>query len=223
MLAGGTVGEVLGQLTSEYGELKKHLYSDSGQLRYFVNVYLNDEDIRYLQKDATPVANGDTITIVPAIAGGTATAEEVALSADEIGRYSRHLIMPEVTMEGQKKLKQARVLLIGAGGLGAPLGLYLAAARNQQYGPRRRSPGRGRSSRRYCRCRLSRALAERPAPRARAARPFTRAERCPVNLPKASSTRPAILSMRPRTRSSRADLTFVLLRLLGQDCCVRGT
>ncbi|MDQ2784264.1 MAG: ThiF family adenylyltransferase, partial [Chloroflexota bacterium] len=127
-LAGGTVGDVLGQLTGEYADLKKHLYNDSGHLRSFVNVYLNDEDIRYLQKDATLVASGDTVTIVPSIAGGTATLEDVELSADEIGRYSRHLIMPEVTLAGQKKLKQARVLLVGAGGLGAPLGLYLTAA-----------------------------------------------------------------------------------------------
>jgi sulfur-carrier protein adenylyltransferase/sulfurtransferase len=54
--------------------------------------------------------------------------EEVSLSKDEILRYSRHLIMPEVGMEGQLKLKQAKVLLVGTGGLGAPLGLYLAAA-----------------------------------------------------------------------------------------------
>jgi adenylyltransferase/sulfurtransferase len=127
-LAGATVGDVLGQLTGTYGDLKKHLYNDSGQLRSFVNVYLNDEDIRYLQKDRTPVSDGDTVTIVPSIAGGAATMEEVELSPEEIGRYSRHLIMPEVTLEGQKKLKQARVLLVGAGGLGAPLGLYLTAA-----------------------------------------------------------------------------------------------
>src|ERR687891_212051 len=50
------------------------------------------------------------------------------LSKDEILRYSRHLIMPEVGMEGQLKLKNAKVLLVGTGGLGAPLGLYLAAA-----------------------------------------------------------------------------------------------
>lgn len=125
---GGTVGEVLAQLTTEYGDLRKHLYKDNGQLRNFVNIYLNDEDIRYLEKEATPVGAGDTITIVPAIAGGVATAEDVTLSMEEIGRYSRHLIMPEVTMAGQKKLKAARVLLIGAGGLGAPLGLYLTAA-----------------------------------------------------------------------------------------------
>jgi len=55
-------------------------------------------------------------------------APAVTLSKDEILRYSRHLIMPEVGMEGQLKLKQARVLMIGTGGLGAPLGLYLAAA-----------------------------------------------------------------------------------------------
>jgi adenylyltransferase/sulfurtransferase len=126
--AGETVGDVLTGLTTEYGELRKHLYRDNGQLRNFVNIYLNDEDIRYMEKDATPVTEGDTITIVPAIAGGTATTEEITLSPEEIGRYSRHLIMPEVTMGGQKKLKAARVLLIGAGGLGAPLGMYLTAA-----------------------------------------------------------------------------------------------
>ncbi len=59
---------------------------------------------------------------------GSGVPEEVSLSKDEILRYSRHLIMPEVGMEGQLKLKKARVLLVGAGGLGAPLGLYLAAA-----------------------------------------------------------------------------------------------
>jgi molybdopterin/thiamine biosynthesis adenylyltransferase/rhodanese-related sulfurtransferase len=54
--------------------------------------------------------------------------EPVSLNKDEILRYSRHLIMPEVGMEGQLKLKRASVLLVGAGGLGAPLGMYLAAA-----------------------------------------------------------------------------------------------
>ena len=69
-LTGGTVGEVLNQLTSQYGELRKHLYTDDGRLRSFVNVYVNDEDIRYSGKDATPVKEGDTISIVPSIAGG---------------------------------------------------------------------------------------------------------------------------------------------------------
>ena len=122
-LSGGTVGEVLNALTSRHDELRRHLYNDEGKLRSFVNVYLNDEDIRYLAKDATPVKEGDTISIVPSIAGGAES-----LSKDEILRYSRHLIVPEVGMDGQLKLKSAKVLMVGAGGLGSPLGLYLAAA-----------------------------------------------------------------------------------------------
>ncbi len=65
-----TVAEALGSLTSQFGELKKHLYSDDGRLRSFVNVYVNDEDIRYLQKEKTALQQGDTISIVPSIAGG---------------------------------------------------------------------------------------------------------------------------------------------------------
>src|SRR3984893_9954512 len=129
-LAGATVGEVLDSLTSQYSDLRRHLYNDQGKLRSFVNVYVNDEDIRYLQKDATALKDGDTVSIVPSIAGGSAgvAAPPVTLSKEEILRYSRHLIIPEVGMEGQLKLKSAKVALIGTGGLGAPLGMYLAAA-----------------------------------------------------------------------------------------------
>src|SRR6266851_1418311 len=131
-LPGATVGEVLTALTGQYQDLRRQLYSDEGRLRSFVNVYLNDEDIRYLSKEGTPVKDGDTISIVPSIAGGAAVLEPqpqtATLSKEEILRYSRHLIMPEVGMEGQLKLKSAKVLLVGTGGLGAPLGLYLAAA-----------------------------------------------------------------------------------------------
>jgi molybdopterin converting factor small subunit len=65
-----TVAEALAALTNTFGDLKKHLYTDDGRLRSFVNVYVNDEDIRYLQKDQTRVREGDTISIVPSIAGG---------------------------------------------------------------------------------------------------------------------------------------------------------
>jgi molybdopterin converting factor small subunit len=65
-----TVAEALAALTGTFGDLKKHLFSDDGRLRSFVNVYVNDEDIRYLQKDQTQVREGDTISIVPSIAGG---------------------------------------------------------------------------------------------------------------------------------------------------------
>ncbi|MFZ3201058.1 MAG: ubiquitin-like small modifier protein 1 [Candidatus Acidiferrales bacterium] len=69
-LQAATVGEALAALTSRFQELKKHLFADDGRLRSFVNVYVNDEDIRYLQKDQTRLREGDTISIVPSIAGG---------------------------------------------------------------------------------------------------------------------------------------------------------
>jgi molybdopterin/thiamine biosynthesis adenylyltransferase/rhodanese-related sulfurtransferase/molybdopterin converting factor small subunit len=128
---GSTVGEALRSLAERYPELRKNLFNDQGKLRSFVNVYVNDEDIRYLEKDATRLTGGETISIVPSIAGGSAAlaeAEDVVLSNEEVARYSRHLLLPEVGMEGQLKLKKASIVLIGAGGLGAPLGLYLAAA-----------------------------------------------------------------------------------------------
>src|SRR5436305_6320027 len=133
-----TAGEALEQLTAQHAELRKHLYNDQNRLRNFVTVYVNDEDIRHVSGTTTPVKDGDTVMIVPAIAGGATTEEQVAaspetaelptLTHEEIARYSRHLIMPEVGMEGQRRLKAARVLMIGTGGLGAPLGMYLAAA-----------------------------------------------------------------------------------------------
>jgi molybdopterin converting factor small subunit len=69
-LSGSTVGEVLTALTTQFPDLRKQIYNDEGKLRSFVNVYLNDDDIRYLKKDATAVAAGDTLSIVPSIAGG---------------------------------------------------------------------------------------------------------------------------------------------------------
>jgi molybdopterin converting factor small subunit len=66
-----TVAEALAQLTNRHPDLRKHLFTDDGKLRAFVNVYLNDEDIRYLStKDATPVKESDTLSIIPSIAGG---------------------------------------------------------------------------------------------------------------------------------------------------------
>jgi molybdopterin/thiamine biosynthesis adenylyltransferase/rhodanese-related sulfurtransferase/molybdopterin converting factor small subunit len=129
---GATVGELLADLTKRYDGLRKHLYADDGRLRSFVNVYLNDEDIRYLQREQTPVKPGDTLSIVPSVAGGAPSVEAVAerptLTQEEIKRYSRHLIMPEVGIDGQRALKASSVLCIGAGGLGSPAAMYLAAA-----------------------------------------------------------------------------------------------
>jgi adenylyltransferase/sulfurtransferase len=147
--SGATVGELLSDLTTKHAGLKAHLYNEQGKLRSFVNIYVNDEDIRYLQKEQTSVKADDTVSIIPSVAGGVeerghgpfssaAVAEKgpypfsdrelPELTNEEIKRYSRHLIMPEVGVEAQKKLKASKVLCIGAGGLGSPAALYLAAA-----------------------------------------------------------------------------------------------
>jgi MoaD family protein len=128
-----TVDDALAALNEKYPDIRKHLFNEQGQLRQFVNIYVGSEDMRQLQGGATALKDGDEVTIVPSIAGGIgvlepAQAEEVSLSKDEMLRYSRHLILPEVGLEGQKKLKAAKVLCIGAGGLGSPLIMYLAAA-----------------------------------------------------------------------------------------------
>jgi len=130
---GATVDEVLKNLSQRYGEIRQHLYTENNDLRSYVNVYVNDEDIRYLQKGQTTLKQTDTLSIVPSIAGGVdaddvAISSSVALDNEEVLRYSRHLIIPEVGMHGQKLLKESRVLIVGAGGLGSPLALYLAAA-----------------------------------------------------------------------------------------------
>jgi adenylyltransferase/sulfurtransferase len=140
-VAAATVGEAMEQLVTRYEGLRPHLFGDDGKLRTFVNLFLNDEDVRYLEREATPINGDATLAIIPSIAGGAvaepppaaarstptqSTATE--LNPEEILRYSRHLIMPEVGSEGQLKLKQAKVLMIGTGGLGSPVGMYLAAA-----------------------------------------------------------------------------------------------
>src|SRR5436305_13687826 len=97
-----TAGEALDQLTATHSELRRHLFNDQNTLRNFVNVYVNDEDIRHVNGPNTSVKDGDTILIVPSIAGGSIVLDEVAgkdagalqsdlpmLSNEEVARYSR--------------------------------------------------------------------------------------------------------------------------------------
>ena len=129
-----TAGQALAQLVVTHAELRPHLFDEHGEVRSFVNVFVNDEDIRNQAGLDTPVPAGGSVLIVPSIAGGAGPALGKdpsglpELSREEFARYSRHLILPEVGMEGQQRLKASRVLIVGTGGLGAPLGLYLAAA-----------------------------------------------------------------------------------------------
>ena len=127
-----TAGQALAALTAAHAGLRPHLFDEHGRIRSFVNVYVNDEDIRHQAGLDTPVPAGGSVMIIPSIAGGVDAPAGVRplpdLSHEEIARYSRHLILPEVGIDGQKRLKAARVLIVGTGGLGAPLGLYLAAA-----------------------------------------------------------------------------------------------
>ena len=139
---GATVGEILRQLTTRHPELRQHLYTPEGTLRSFVNIYVNDNDIRYIGRRSRGrrrdrhrqhrALGGRRIRAAdPArrpSRGDAAVADLPELTQDEVQRYSRHLIMPEVGVEGQRKLKAARVLCVGAGGLGSPASLYLAAA-----------------------------------------------------------------------------------------------
>jgi adenylyltransferase/sulfurtransferase len=67
---GGTVGELLTNMTTEYTDLRNHLYTEEGKLRSFVNIYVNDDDIRYLDREQTALKPGDTVSIIPSVAGG---------------------------------------------------------------------------------------------------------------------------------------------------------
>ena len=78
-VAGSTVAEALSALTTKYPDFQKHLYTGEGKLRSFVNVYLNDEDVRYLPDgEKTSVKDQDTLSIIPSIAGGADRTDESA-------------------------------------------------------------------------------------------------------------------------------------------------
>lgn len=131
-LEASTVHEALTNLTSAYPALQKHLFDSEGKLRSFVNIYVGAQDVRNLpERHNSPLEPGAQLTIVPSIAGGSHDGEErghAKLTTQEYRQYSRHLLLPEVGVEGQLKLKNSSVLVVGAGGLGSPLLAYLAAA-----------------------------------------------------------------------------------------------
>ncbi|MEW6040609.1 MAG: molybdopterin-synthase adenylyltransferase MoeB [Elusimicrobiota bacterium] len=116
-----SVKELIDNLNSQYPGIKERLVDESGRVRRFINIYVNEEDVRFLQGDSTKLKDGDEVSIIHAIAGGS-------LNDSQIERYSRQIILPHVGGKGQRKLLDAKVLLIGVGGLGSPVALYLTGA-----------------------------------------------------------------------------------------------
>lgn len=122
-----TVKEAIDKLSLHFPELKKSLLDEQDNIRGFVNLFVGDDNIRDLQQERTPLSPGSVLSIIPAIAGGSGE-EAIPFSKEELARYNRHIIIPDFGLEAQKRLKAAKVLVVGSGGLGSPLLLYLAAA-----------------------------------------------------------------------------------------------
>ena len=131
-----TVLGVVKELTDEYPEFSKALYDDNDNLRPFINIFVNDININQLKKLETHLHNGDTVLFLPAIAGGAPVEsvipqerrKEAKLDDTEIDRFSKHLMLREIGVKGQKNIKAAKVLICGLGALGSVLAEYLAAA-----------------------------------------------------------------------------------------------
>ena len=126
---GGDVRSVVRELEDRYPGLRQRLVGPDGGLYHHVNIYVNDQPVDDLQGIHTPLRDGDQIAVIPAMTGGLdQPGGGLSFTEEQIRRYSRHILMPEVGGRGQRTLLNSKVLLIGAGGLGSPAALYLAAA-----------------------------------------------------------------------------------------------
>lgn len=131
---GEQIGDVLRDLEASYPGIRDLIFDKEGAIPDHINVYVNNKEISMLDGTATRIREGDEVAVIPAIAGGASNGVQRfepstrALTPDEVSRYSRHLIMGQVGSIGQRKLINAKVLIIGAGGLGSPVAVYLALA-----------------------------------------------------------------------------------------------
>lgn len=131
-IEGATVREVLENLRGKFPESQK-LFDENGSLKPFVSVFANDMRIRNYN---AALKEGDRVLLLPVIAGGAPSnsvisderRKEVSLDDSEIERYNKHLMLKDIGVKGQKRIKAAKVLVIGLGSLGAPVVQYLAAA-----------------------------------------------------------------------------------------------
>jgi molybdopterin/thiamine biosynthesis adenylyltransferase/molybdopterin converting factor small subunit len=132
---GRDVAEVLANLDVRFPGFHNLCYNAEGAIPPHINIYVNNREITSLEGEATKVTDGDQVAVIPALAGGSPDAEgsseepsRYALTPERVTRYSRHIIMPQVGSVGQRKIFEAKVLIVGAGGLGSPVALYLGLA-----------------------------------------------------------------------------------------------
>ncbi len=133
---GNTIRKILKELTDSYPDASRGLYGDDGNLRGFIRIFVNDEDWTDKSFLDEEIAEGSTVLFLPVIAGGAPNEsiisderrKEVSLDDSEIDRFNKHLLLREIGVKGQKRIKAARVCVIGAGALGSPVIQYLAAA-----------------------------------------------------------------------------------------------
>ena len=135
---GRNVAELLSNLEAKFPGFRDLCCDDTGAIPAHINIYVNNKEIGALDGAATKLAEGDEVAVIPALAGGAETSSDggtdgddpsrYALTPERVTRYSRHLIMSKVGSVGQRKIFGAKVLIVGAGGLGSPAALYLALA-----------------------------------------------------------------------------------------------
>jgi adenylyltransferase/sulfurtransferase len=127
---GGDVRQVLADLERQFPGFRHLVFGSGDELPAHINIYVNKQEIGSLAGIETKLNEGDEVAVIPAMAGG---AEEPrkrvgALTPEQVNRYSRHIIMPQVGPSGQRKIMESSVLIVGAGGLGSPIAVYLALA-----------------------------------------------------------------------------------------------
>ena len=135
-VAGNNVSEILKNLTDKYPEAKKGLYEEDGKLRSFIRIFAGSEDVTDVSRHNEALDGVSEVLLLPLVAGGAPTEsiisderrKEISLSNPEIERFNKHLLLREIGIKGQKRIKAARVVVVGAGALGSPVIQYLAAA-----------------------------------------------------------------------------------------------
>jgi adenylyltransferase/sulfurtransferase len=142
---GANVAEALANVDKKYPGFRRLVFGDGDAVPAHINIYVNKQEIGSLNGVETALADGDEVAVIPAMAGGSDTSPSQppspsggeggverrrvgALTPEQVNRYSRHIIMPQVGPSGQRKIMESSVLIIGAGGLGSPIAVYLALA-----------------------------------------------------------------------------------------------